>query len=78
MYLLFISYNSGLMHNSIFETIKAAHQSIEQLIQEEQILNAFVSLNDLILKLAENDDIKVEFANKTWFHLQMQPVFSIP
>jgi hypothetical protein len=76
MYLLFISYNSGLMHNAFYETFEEVYESIEQLIEEENLSDKLPPMNDLQHKLVDNDDFCLILSNGTWFHLQMQPVFA--
>lgn len=78
MYLLFISYNSGLMHNSFYETFREVYESIEQLVEEENLSDSLLSINDLQQELVDNDDFHLVLSNGTWFHLQMQPVFAMP
>ncbi|MEY4904714.1 MAG: hypothetical protein RLZZ292_2529 [Bacteroidota bacterium] len=75
MYLFFISYNSGLMHNALYETFEEVYESIEQLITEEELPDKLLPGNDLQQYLSENDDFRLDFSNGTWCHLQMQPVF---
>ncbi len=78
MYLLFISYNSGLMHNATYETLEEVYESIEQLVAEGNVSDRLLSIEDLQNQLTENDDFRLMFSNQTWFHLQMQPVFAMP
>lgn len=78
MYLLFISYHSGLMHNSLYKTIEETYDSILQLLEEESLVDNVLTIGDLQKQLVENDDFYLMLSNGTWFHLQMQPVFSLP
>ncbi len=77
MYLLFIQYASGLCHNAAYPDIRTAYHSILQLIDEENQANDFLSLPNLQECLKENDDFTFQLNNKTWFHLQPFPIFSI-
>lgn len=78
MYLLFISYNSGLMHNAFYETFREVYESIEQLVEEESLSDSLLPMNVLQQKLVNDDDFRLVLSNGTWFHLQMQPVFAMP
>ncbi len=70
MYLLFISYNSGLMHNNMYQTLNDAYQSIKQLILEENLDDIIISKDKLTELLNQDDDYKYCLSNDTWFHIQ--------
>ena len=70
MFLLFISYNSGLMHNKVYKNFNEVYESIEQLILEENISDSLISKKELSHLLSREDDYRFNFSNNTWFHLQ--------
>lgn len=70
MYLLFISYNTGLMHNKSYNSFNEIYQSIDQLTVEENINETIISKADLSQMLNTEADFKYCFSNGTWFHVQ--------
>lgn len=71
-YLLFISFNSGLKHNAVYESLPVIHDSLEQLVEEELNIDKeeIPSLTDLEKHLNFNDDYSKILSNGTWFHIQ--------
>lgn len=76
-YLLFISYNSGLKHNCLYNSSLEVAESIEQLIEEElpSTENIF-SISEIEKCLSDNDDLFYQLSNGTWLHIQHYPIFS--
>lgn len=72
-YLLFIAYNSDLMHNAVYENINILYESINQLVEEENLKFSSEKIptkKKLINHLAKEDDYFFQFTNQTWFHIQ--------
>lgn len=77
-YLLFINFSSGLMHNSIYGTLSELHESVAQLIKEEQLeikKEILPNIGKMKRHLQENDDYFKALSNDTWYHIQPFPVF---
>ena len=78
-YLLFVSFNSGLMHNCIYDTLSHVHESVEQLVVGEEELDLekeeIPTLRDLRKHLKDNDDYIGYLTNNTCYHIQPHPVF---
>ena len=72
-YLLFIKFNSGLMHNSVYGALDEVSESVMQLVEDEA-LNArkerVPSVCRLKRHLERRDDYFGEFSNGTWYHIQ--------
>lgn len=78
-YFLFINYNSGLKHNSIYNNFYDLYESVLQLIEEENleiIQENILSLHNLQNHLKDEDDYLGILSNGTWFHIQECPVFA--
>ncbi len=72
-YLLFISFNSRLKHNAVYETLSIVRESLEQLVEEEELNidhEEIPLLVDLEKHLCFNDDYEGILSNGTWFHIQ--------
>lgn len=72
-YLLFIHYNFGLKHNAVYENISILHESILQLLEEENIKlekEKIPSVSELEKHFQNEEDFYKQFSNGTWFHLQ--------
>lgn len=79
-YLLFVGFNTGLMHNALHTTLKAARESVEQLIEDESAKlesGKLPSMSKLKKRLNEYDDYTGVLSNGTWFHIQPKNVFEI-
>lgn len=77
-YLLFINFNNGLMHNSIYNTLNDVYESITQLVQEEKLetnTEGIPSEYNMKRHLQKNDDYFGNLSNGTWYHIQPYPVF---
>ncbi|HMN32435.1 MAG: hypothetical protein IT215_09335 [Chitinophagaceae bacterium] len=70
MYLLFISYNSGLMHNHYYHSLNDLYTSVEQLVLEEELTDKLISKKELSEGLKKEDDYRFSLTNNTWFHIQ--------
>lgn len=72
-YLLFISFNPGLKHNAVYETLSVVRESLEQLVEDEglNIINEKIPTpTDLEKHFGFNDDYSDVLSNGTWFHIQ--------
>ena len=79
-FLLFVNFNTGWMHNAVYEKLEHVLESVEQLVEEEDLnIKEERLLNIAALKkhLNENDDFCGQLSNGTWFHIQPQNVFEI-
>ena len=78
-YLLFVNFNTGLLHNACHATLEAVRESVEQLINDENAKpeNKLPSINELKKCLNDNDDYTGHLSNGTWFHIQPQNVFEM-
>ena len=77
-YLLFISFNSGLMHNKIYDTLNDLRESVAQFVEDEGLdveTEKLPSSGDLRRYLQKNDDYFQELSNGGWYHVQTDPVF---
>lgn len=77
-YFLFINFNSGLMHNNLYKTVRDLHESIIQLVQEEKLKTDQENIPSAsIIKkyLEKSDDYFGQLSNGTWYHIQPFPVF---
>ncbi len=77
-YFLFVNFDSGLMHNNIYKNLEDLHESITQLIQDEElkISQENVSSATTIRKHLEKfDDYSGQLSNGTWYHIQPHPIF---
>lgn len=78
-YLLFINFNSGLMHNKVYTTLNNLHESVVQCMADEKLdaeTEELPSIKDLRKCLCKNDDYFQQLSNGTWYHIQQDPVFS--
>jgi len=72
-YLLFISYSNGLMHNALYENMFILHDSIIQLVEEEELdiqKEQIPILEELIQNFKNEDDFSQVLSNGTWYHIQ--------
>ena len=72
-YLLFISFDSGLKHNAVYESLPIVRESLQQLVEEEELKighEEIPALLDLKKHLYFNDDYAGILSNGTWFHVQ--------
>lgn len=79
-FLLFINFDSGLMHNAIHEKLEHVLESVEQLIENEglDIENENLpSISELKERLNKDDDFCGYLSNGTRFHIQPQNVFEV-
>jgi len=77
-YLLFVNFNSGLMHNNIYDELGDIRESIEQLVSEEEleITRESIPTADGIKKyLEKSDDYFGQLSSGTWYHIQPYPIF---
>lgn len=75
-YFLFISFDSGLNHNALYESLLAVRESLEQLVDEEGLEREdeeIPELEDLEKHFGFNDDFCGGISNGTWFHIQEVP-----
>ena len=76
--LLFLSFNNGLLHNSIYNSLSDLCESIGQLIEDEELdvgKEKVPTFRHLKKYLSELDDYVGRFSNGTWYHIQLHPVF---
>ncbi|MCX6791141.1 MAG: hypothetical protein NTV62_03045 [Candidatus Gribaldobacteria bacterium] len=79
-YLLFVKFNTGLMHNAVHEKLEHALESVEQLIENEDLdikNENLLSISELKDSLNKNNDFCGYLSNGTWFHIQPQNVFEV-
>lgn len=79
-YLLFVNFNSGLMHNTIHEKLEHVLESIEQLIESENlnIKNEKIpNITEFKECLNKNDDYFKQLSNGTWYHIQPKNIFEV-
>ena len=79
-YLLFISFNNGLLHNAIHDRLSAVSESVAQLVGEENLdtrKETIPTPYDLEKHLSEYDDYLGHLSNGTWYHIQSHPVFGL-
>ena len=72
-YLLFISFNSGLKHNAVYENLAILHESINQLVEEEKLIakkEKMPSFSELENHFKSEEDFFHSLSNGTWFHTQ--------
>ena len=72
-HILFIYYNSGLMHNAVYESLFILQDSIIQLTEEEKLnikVEGIPSLDGLKEHFKKEDDFYKILSNGTWFHIQ--------
>ena len=77
-YLLFINFNSGLMHNSIYNNLNDVYESLAQLVQEENLVikrEKIPKTNEVKKHFKKYDDYFKQFSNGTWYHIQTYCVF---
>ena len=77
-YLLFISFNNGLLHNCIYNSLGDICESIRQLIEDEGLgpkKEKIPTIRSLKKYLSINDDYIGRLSNGTWYHIQWHPVF---
>ncbi|PJB00162.1 MAG: hypothetical protein CO128_01320 [Ignavibacteriales bacterium CG_4_9_14_3_um_filter_30_11] len=70
---MFISFNSGLKHNAVYENLAILHESILQLIDEENLkleMEKIPSVSELEKHFQNEEDFYKQFSNGTWLHLQ--------
>lgn len=78
-YLLFINFNSGLMHNKVYDTLNSLHESVEQFVEDEELVaeaEELPSIGDLRRHLQKNDDYFQKLSNGSSYHIQTDPVFA--
>lgn len=74
-YLLFVSFNTGLLHNAFYTTLEAVRESVEQLIDDDGATpedGKLLSLCELKEHLNTHDNYTGYLSNSTWFHIQPQ------
>lgn len=79
-YLFFVNFNSGLMHNAVYESLRDVLESIKQLIYDEELSvksEEVPSIHELKNYLNRCDDYSGRLSNGTWFHIQPQNIFEI-
>lgn len=77
-YLLFISFNTGLLHNNIYNSLNDLCESLMQLAEDEGLdvkAEEIPTFHNLRNYLREEDDYVGRFTNNTWYHIQSNPVF---
>lgn len=77
-YLLFINFASELKHNSQYNTLGEVCESVQQLIEDENLdikKECLPSLDKVKRCLEDNDDYFGQLSNGTWYHIQPYPVF---
>jgi len=79
-YLLFVKFNSGLMHNAIHKTLRNVLESVKQLIYDEGLSakrESLPTVSKIKKHLNKYDDYFGQFTNGIWYHIQPQNVFEI-
>lgn len=79
-YLFFISFDNGLLHNAIYNSLDNVFESVTQLIEEENLdakKETVPTPDDLKKHLDEHDDYSGQISNGTWYHIQPYPVFGV-
>jgi len=79
-YLLFVKFDSGLMHNAMHKKLEHVLESVEQLVAEEDLKienENLPNISELKEHLSKNDDFCGYLSNGTWFHIQPQNVFEV-
>jgi len=79
-YLLFISFNNGLLHNCIYNSLGDIYESIRELIVDEDLgpkKEKIPAVRSLKKHLSINDDYIGRLSNGTWYHIQWHPVFGV-
>lgn len=79
-YLLFVGFNTGLMHNTVHEKLEYVLEGVEQLIEDENLdIKNEKTLNITELKecLNKNDDYFNQLTNGTWYHIQPKNIFEV-
>lgn len=77
-YLLFISFNTGLLHNAIYNNLGEVVESVRQLAEEEgakPVDEKLPNEGELKRHLDKKDDYTGYLSNDTWYHIQSHPVF---
>ena len=72
-YFLFVSFNSGFNHNALYDSLIAVQESLEQLVEGENLNLKFEeipSAEDLDKHFVVYDDYYGGLSNGTWFHIQ--------
>lgn len=72
-YFFFISFNSGLCHNALYDSLLAVRESLEQLVDEEGLDRRYEEIpkeEDLEKHFSSSDDFTGYLSNETWFHIQ--------
>jgi len=79
-YLLFVKFDTGLMHNAIHEKLEHTLESVRQLVEDDELdikNENLPSISELKECLNKNDDYCGQLSNGTWFHIQPQNVFEV-
>lgn len=79
-YLLFVKFNTGLMHNAAHEKLEHVLESVKQLIEDEGLdveSEGMPNITELKKCLNENDDFCGYLSNGTWYHIQPKNVFEV-
>lgn len=72
-YLLFISFSNGLKHNAVYENLAILHESINQLIDEENLnvqQEIIPSFSELSNHFKNDEEYFHPLSDGTWFHIQ--------
>ena len=77
-YFLFVNFNNGLMHNAVHEKLEHVLESIEQLIENEDLdikSEKILNIKELKEYLNKNDDYLGQLSNGAWYHIQPKNIF---
>lgn len=72
-YFLFISFHSGLGHNALYNSLFTLRESLEQLVDDEELDKDFEEIptvEDLKNHFLSRDDFWGGLSNGTYFHIQ--------
>ena len=72
-YFLFVSFNSSLNHNALYDSLIAVQESLEQLVEGENLNLKFEeipSAENLDKHFVVHEDYYGGLSNGTWFHIQ--------
>jgi len=79
-FLLFVKFNTGLMHNAIHKKLEHVLGSVKQLMKNDDLdieNEDLPSISELKERLNKDDDFCGYLSNGTWFHIQPQNIFEI-
>jgi len=77
-YFLFVNFNSGLMHNAVYEKLEHVLESVERLVEDEKLdvkIEEIPNITELKKCLNKNDDYLGYLSNGAWYHIQPKNIF---